>query len=99
MVCHIVLWNLKEELTSAEKANAANRIQTELEALKDVVDGVVEIKVVTNPLETSNVDVMLYSKFETQQALQEYQAHPKHKETAKFIGSVATSRKCMDYIL
>ena len=73
MVKHIILWTLKEEFNNEEVKNG---IKTGLEGLKGVIDGLVEIKVQTEKLDSSNADVMLYSEFESVDALKNYAVHP-----------------------
>lgn len=97
MVHHIVLWNLKEELSETEKTEAALRIKKELEAVKDEVDGVVSLKVVIDGLSSGNRDIALISVFETEEALKSYQVHPAHVNAAGFVGSVTENRTCFDY--
>ncbi len=97
MVNHIVLWNLREELSEAEKKEAALRIKKELEAVKDEVDGVVSLKVVIDGLSSGNRDIALISVFETEEALKAYQVHPAHINAAGFVGSVTANRTCFDY--
>ena len=67
MVNHIVLWNFKEELNVQEKREAAERIRMELEAVKEQVSGVVSLKVVTDPLDSSNKEIGLISVFENEE--------------------------------
>lgn len=97
MVNHIVLWNLKEELSETERKEAALRIKRELEAVKDQVDGVVSLNVVIDGLSSGNRDIALISVFETEEALKEYQVHPAHANAARFVGSVTENRTCFDY--
>lgn len=96
MVNHVILWNLKEESnTDSVKAN----IKTELEGLKGKIPGLLEIKVCTEPLKTSNCDVMLFSSFESEEALALYASHPEHVKVAdNFVRPYTKSRVCMDYI-
>ena len=79
MVKHIILWNLKEEFNT-------NEIKTEmkqsLESLVGEIEGLLTLKVEFNPLSTSNTDVMLYSEFENEQALNYYASHPEHVKVA-----------------
>lgn len=97
MVHHIVLWNLNEDLTASERQEAAARIKQELEAVKDQVEGVVSLRVVTAPLASSNKEIGLISAFENEQALQNYQVHPAHKAAAGYVGTVTHGRVCLDY--
>ncbi len=95
MVKHIILWKLKEEYNNAEiKAG----IKHGLEALNGVIPGLVEIKVETEPLSSSNVDVMLYSVFENEAALKGYAVHPEHVKVAdNNVRPYTETRACFDY--
>ena len=98
MVKHIILWQLKDELSQAERTKAKNEIKNGLEALKGVVPGLKEIKVNINPLETSNADVMLDSTMESFEALKGYAVHPEHVKVAQGIVKPNVKlRVCMDY--
>ena len=79
MIKHIVMWKLKDEALGATAAENAKRLKERLEALKGVVDGVIELEVGinTNPSEAA-FDVVLYSVFETMDALEAYRTHPEH---------------------
>ena len=95
MVKHIILWKLKEEHNTNEvKAG----IKSSLEALLGVVPGLVEIKVQTEKLDSSNVDVMLYSVLESEQALKGYAIHPAHVAAAdNFVRPYTETRSCIDF--
>jgi len=96
MVKHIILWNLKEEYNTVE---IKNNIKKEIEGLLGVVPGLLEIKVVIEHLESSNVDVMLYSVLESEEALKNYAVHPEHVKVADtFVRPYTKSRACIDYI-
>lgn len=97
MVNHIVMWNLKAELSEQERQEAAGRIKRELEGVKGQVEGVVSLNVVIKPLASSNKDIGLISVFESETALQNYQMHPAHVAAAKYIGTVTEGRVCLDY--
>ncbi len=97
MVNHIVLWNFREEMTDAEKKDAASRMKRELEAVKEQVPGTVSIRVVTDALASSNKDIGLISVFDTEEALKAYQVHPAHVAAGAFIKTVTTGRTCLDY--
>lgn len=97
MVNHIVLWNFREEMTDAEKKDAASRMKRELEAVKEQVPGTVSIRVVTDALASSNKDIGLISVFDTEEALKAYQVHPAHVAAGTFIKTVTMGRTCLDY--
>ena len=59
MVKHIILWQLKDELSDAEKAAVKAGIKEGLEGLVGKVPGLLEVHVNINGLPTSNADVML----------------------------------------
>lgn len=95
MIRHIVFWNLKEE----NKAATAQKIKTDLEALKGNIPGLLHIEVGINHPEApkDNWDVVLNCDFENIDALNAYQIHPLHKVIAGFIGEVRIARACIDY--
>ncbi|MBO4602271.1 MAG: Dabb family protein [Salinivirgaceae bacterium] len=98
MVKHVILWQLKDELTDAQKAAAKAEIKKGLEGLAGKVPGLVEIKVNINGLPTSNADVMLDSTLESFDALKAYAVHPAHVAVAE--GAVKPNTKlrvCLDY--
>lgn len=97
MVNHIVFWNLNESLSKQEKKEAALEIKKRLEAVADSAEGVVSLKVVINEMESSNRDIALISKFESNEALKAYQVSPAHVEAGKYVGSVTNGRSCFDY--
>ena len=98
MVKHVILWQLKDELTDAQKAAAKTEIKKGLEGLAGKGPGLVEIKVNINGLPTSNADVMLDSTLESFDALKAYAVHPAHVAVAE--GAVKPNTKlrvCLDY--
>ncbi len=99
MVRHVIVWNLKTDLTPDEKLAAMSKIKEGLEGLIDKIDGLVEISVATNPLTSSNGDLMLDSLFVDEEALLSYQQNPDHLSVAQFVRSVAEGRKCFDYVV
>lgn len=99
MIKHVILWNLKDELSENEKKESALRIKVELEELKGKVPGLLEIKVIVDGIAGSNAEVMLDSTFESEEALNGYQIHPEHVKAATFVRSVTCNRMCMDYVV
>ncbi len=98
MVKHIILWQLKDELSEEEKKVVRAGIKEGLESLQGKVPGLVEIKVQTEYLASSNVDVMLDSTFENEAALKGYAVHPAHVEVADTkVRPYTKTRACIDY--
>ena len=98
MVKHVILWQLKDELSEEEKKNVKDGIKTNLEALLGKIPGLVEIKVQTEYLASSNADVMLDSLFENEEALKGYAIHPEHVKVAdNNVRPYTKTRVCMDY--
>lgn len=97
MVRHIVMWNLKDGFTDVERKVNLDRIKSELENLKNLIEGVISLEVIIEPLDGSNRDVILNSVLKDEEALKNYQIHPEHIKAGKFIREVTCNRACMDY--
>lgn len=98
MVKHIIIWNLKEELSDSEKAERKALIKQGLESLYGRIDGLTEIKVITDLLPSSNGDLMLDSTFESAEALKGYAVHPEHVKVAdSTVRPYTSQRKCVDF--
>lgn len=98
MVKHVILWQLKDELQGTEKENIKNGIKEGLESLKGKIPGLVEIKVNTNGLASSNADLMLDSLFEDEASLKGYSGHPEHVAVADTkVRPYTKTRVCLDY--
>jgi len=96
MVKHIILWKLKDGL--ADPAAVKAGIKSGLEGLKGVVPGLVDIKVRTVGLPSSNADVMLDSTFVDEAALKGYAVHPAHVNVADTkVRPFAQTRLCLDF--
>lgn len=98
MVKHIILWQLKDELSDMEKQTVKAGIKSGLEGLTGQIPGLVEISVQTEGLASSNADVMLYSVFEDEAALKGYAVHPKHVAVADDkVRPFTKTRLCLDF--
>ncbi|MBN2282169.1 MAG: Dabb family protein [Candidatus Marinimicrobia bacterium] len=95
MIKHIVMWKLKDE----NKAENASEMVARLAVLKNKIEEIkhIEAGVNINPAEVA-YDVALYSEFENEVSLSNYQNHEAHQEVVKFIRSVTTSRVVVDYV-
>jgi len=98
MVKHVILWTLKDELSAAEKEDIKKGIKEGLEGLAGKIPGMIDIKVNINGLETSTVDLMLDSTFESFEALKGYSVHPEHVAVADSkVRPYTKLRSCLDY--
>lgn len=98
MVKHVILWTLKDEYTNEQKDDIKKEIKDGLEGLAGKIPGMIDIKVNTNPLPSSNCDVMLDSTFEDEASLKGYAVHPEHVAVADGkVRPFTASRTCMDY--
>lgn len=98
MVKHIILWQLKDEITGEEKKKIKIGIKEGLEGLEGKIPGLLNIKVNIDGLDSSNADVMLDSAFEDEKSLRGYAVHPEHVKVAdEMVRPYTMSRVCMDY--
>ena len=98
MVKHIILWQLNDKLSDAEKVSVKLGIKDSLESLLGKIPGLLEIKVETDGLASSNADVMLYSVFENEDALKVYAIHPLHVAAADGkVRPFTKTRLCLDF--
>ena len=96
MVKHIILWQLKEEL--ADKAEVKAGIKAGLESLKGRIPGLIDIRVRTEALASSNADVMLDSTFADAESLKGYSTHPEHVKVADGkVRPFTRTRLCLDF--
>ena len=98
MVKHIILWTLKETLSGEEKMEIKAGIKEGLEGLAGQIPGLLEIKVETGRLDSSNADLMLDSTFVDEAALKGYAVHPKHVAVAdQKVRPYTQIRSCLDF--
>ena len=98
MVKHVILWQLKDELSDEEKVQVKADIKSGLEGLAGKIDGLLEIKVNTEGLASSNADLMLDSAFVDEASLKGYAVNPAHVAVADgVVRPNVKSRVCMDF--
>ena len=98
MVKHIIIWTLKDEFSAEEKSKIKSGIKEGLEGLMGQIDGLTEIKVFTERLESSTGDLMLDSTFVDENALKAYAKHPAHVEVANTkVRPFVAVRSCLDF--
>ncbi|WP_374580791.1 Dabb family protein [Pseudoduganella sp.] len=98
MIKHIVMWKLKEHAEGADRATNARRMKEQLEACAGIVPGIRKLEVgLAEPGLEATYDVVLYSEFDSKEALDAYQSHPQHAALKPFFSAVRDARQCMDY--
>ena len=98
MVKHIILWQLRDELSTEEKENIKKEIKTGLEALVGKIPGLLAVSVQIDGLASSNADLMLDSSFEDESALKLYATHPEHVAVADGkVRPYTKTRVCLDF--
>lgn len=98
MVRHVILWQLKDDFSQAERTEIKNGIKSGLEGLLGKVPGLVDIHVHIEPLNSSNADLMLDSTFEDEEALKRYAVHPEHVKIANGkVRPYTKTRTCLDF--
>ncbi len=99
MIKHIVMWKLKAHADGCNKLENAKKLKVWLESLPEKVN---EIKFAEAGINFDQsdaaFDVVLYSEFESKEALKAYQAHPEHQRLIKeFLNKVRMEKKVVDY--
>ena len=98
MVKHIILWQLKDELSAQEKELVKKEIKAGLEDLKGKGPGLVDIHVQISALDSSNADLMLDVTLEDAAALKGYAVHPDHLAVANSkVRPYTKTRICIDF--
>lgn len=99
MIKHIVMWNVRGE-TPAQRLDAAHFVKSRFEALAGRIPGLRHLEV---GLDTSRVDyacdVVLYTEFDTQAALDGYATHPEHLRVRQELGDLRVARHQVDYLV
>ena len=99
MVKHVILWQLKDELSAEEKATVKAEMKEALEGLAGKIPGLLEVKIYTEGLESSkNAEVMLDTTFTDEAALKGYAVHPEHVAVADGkVRPYTKYRACLDF--
>ena len=97
MIKHIVMWNMAGD-TREDRKQAAEFLRTRFETLRGEVPGLLHLEV---GLDHSRVDyacdVVLYTEFESQEALDAYATHPAHIRVKGELGQMRIARHQVDY--
>nr|WP_145552066.1 Dabb family protein [Variovorax boronicumulans] len=99
MIKHIVMWNMRGD-TPADRQQAALFLKSRFESLVGAIPGMARLEI---GLDSSGVDyacdVVLYSEFESQQALDAYASHPAHLRVRQELEGLRIARHQVDYAI
>ncbi|APW39825.1 stress responsive protein [Rhodoferax koreense] len=97
MIKHIVMWRLRGN-SLAERRENSDLLRREFESLRDRIPGLLQLEI---GIDHSHIDyacdVVLYSEFATQAALDAYATHPEHLRVKQALGDLRISRHQVDY--
>jgi hypothetical protein len=97
MLKHIVMWNVRGE-SAEEKNQSAHFLKSRFESLIGMIPGLRHLEV---GIDSSRVDyacdVVLYTEFADQDALDAYAVHPEHLRVKKELGEMRIARHQVDY--
>jgi hypothetical protein len=97
MIKHIVMWNVRGE-SPAEKAGGIERLEKAFLSLHGKIPGLLHLEIgVDSSCVDYACDVVLYSEFESQAALNAYGSHPEHLRVKSELADLRTARHQVDY--
>ncbi len=97
MIKHIVMWNVGGA-TADEKARNAARLKQAFEGMRDKIPGLLRLEIGVDQSRVDYAcDVVLYSEFESQQALDGYAVHPEHTRVRQELEGMRIARHQVDY--
>ncbi|MBY2924384.1 Dabb family protein [Rhizobium leguminosarum] len=99
MIKHIVMWNVAGD-TKDDRRDAAEFVRSRFEGIRGEVPGLLHLEV---GLDHSRVDyacdVVLYTEFESHEALDAYATHPAHLRVKGELGQMRIARFQVDYVV
>lgn len=99
MIRHIVMWNLAGDSPEA-KQRKIELLQRSFHGLNGRIPGLRRLEI---GVDSSGVDyacdVVLYSEFDSQDALDAYASHPEHLRVKAEIGDMRIARHQVDYVV
>lgn len=99
MIKHIVIWNLAGD-TLERNRQACLLLKERFEGLAGLIPGLLKIEV---GVDVSRIDyacdVVLYSEFDSHEALAAYATHPEHLRVRRELGDSRIARHQVDYVV
>ncbi|MBB5214465.1 Dabb family protein [Parapusillimonas granuli] len=98
MIKHIVMWNVRGDTPDA-KQDAMARLKSSFESLRGCIPGMTHLEIGLDHSRISYAcDVVLYSEFESQEALDAYAGHPEHLRVRQELDGLRIARHQVDYV-
>jgi hypothetical protein len=99
MIKHIVCWRLHDRSRPLEENADALAIRSALEAIRDKIPGLLYLELGFDFSDTeSAADIVLYTEFESREALEGYQKHLAHVAAGKVVKPRVCDRRMIDYV-
>ena len=97
MVKHLVMWRLQESRRAAQIATSLP-LKTIIDGLRAHIAGLHELEIELSRCGGDDaVDLVLYSVFDSWDALRTYEAHPLHDDLKALIRPLRAERRVADY--
>jgi heme-degrading monooxygenase HmoA len=97
MIKHIVMWNVRGD-DDASRARNLLLLESEFESLRGRIPGLLHLEVGVDDSRIDYAcDVVLYTEFESRQALAAYAEHPEHLRVRRALGDLRIARHQVDY--
>jgi tRNA(His) 5'-end guanylyltransferase len=92
MIKHIVVWRLKQTAQATE-------MKQKLEGLKNLIHEIqnLEVGININHSSESKSDIVLITRFNSLNELNQYIHHPEHQKVAQWIKTLAEERRVIDF--
>ena len=97
MIKHIVMWNIRGDTPQAKAAGIA-KLRRSFESLRGQIPGLTHLEIGVDASQVDYAcDVVLYSEFDSQAALDAYASHPEHLRVKGELADLRISRHQVDY--
>lgn len=98
MIKHIVCWKLHNRSRPLSENPDALAVKEALEGLRGRIPGLIHLELGFDFSETESAgDIVLYTEFDSREALAGYQHHPAHVEAGKTVRPRTCERRMIDY--
>jgi len=98
MIYHVVMWRLRDEAKRTEFLQINDKLQRNAQAMRNTVPGLLRLAIGLNRAGAPDAaDLLLYSEFDSWDALKCYEVHPLHDELRGIIGPLRIERRVVDF--